>query len=44
MAGMIWGLALGAGGTSVKEFFLGCVLVAGVYGAITVKCMYIYKG
>ena len=34
-AGLIWGLSLGANGTSVKLFFLGCVLIAGVYGAIT---------
>jgi putative membrane protein len=34
-AGLFWGLALGAGGTSVKLFFLGCVLVAGLYGAAT---------
>lgn len=34
-AGLIWGLTLGAAGTGVKVFFLGCVLVAGVYGAIT---------
>lgn len=34
-AGLIWGLASGAGGTPVKVFFLGCVLVAGVYGAAT---------
>jgi putative membrane protein len=34
-AGLIWGLSLGAAGTSVKVFFLGCVLVAGVYGAVT---------
>lgn len=34
-AGLIWGLSLGAAGTSVKVFFLGCVLVAGVYGAAT---------
>jgi len=34
-AGLIWGLVLGAGGTSVKVFFLACVLVAGVYGAAT---------
>ena len=26
---------LGAAGTSVKVFFLGCVLVAGLYGAAT---------
>lgn len=34
-AGLIWGLSLGAAGTSVKVFFLGCVVVAGVYGAAT---------
>jgi len=34
-AGLIWGLALGAEGTSVKVFFLACVLVAGLYGAAT---------
>jgi putative membrane protein len=35
-AGLIWGLSLGVAGTSVKLFFLGCVIVAGVYGAATV--------
>ena len=34
-AGLIWGLTLGAGGTSVKVFFLSCVLIAGLYGAAT---------
>jgi putative membrane protein len=38
-AGLIWGLMLGLGpgaqGRAVALFFLGCVLVAGVYGAIT---------
>ena len=34
-AGLFWGLSLGAAGTSVKIFFLLCVLVAGVYGAAT---------
>ena len=32
-AGLIWGLV--SGDVYVKIFFLGCVLVAGVYGAIT---------
>lgn len=36
-AGLFWGLALGAGGTAVKLFFLGCVLVAGLYGAASVS-------
>lgn len=34
-AGLVWGLSLGASGTSVKTFFLVCVLIAGVYGAFT---------
>ena len=34
-AGLAWGLSMGAAGMSVKVFFLVCVLVAGVYGAIT---------
>jgi putative membrane protein len=34
-AGLIWGLSLGADGTNVKVFFLVCVLIAGVYGALT---------
>jgi putative membrane protein len=34
-AGLFWGLSLGAGGFSVKVFFLICVIVAGVYGAMT---------
>lgn len=34
-AGLFWGLALGPAGTSVKVFFLACVLVAGLYGAAT---------
>jgi len=35
-AGLIWGLSLGPAGQSVQLFFLGCVLVAGLYGAMTV--------
>jgi putative membrane protein len=34
-AGLAWGLSLGAAGTAVKLFFLGCVVVAGVFGAMT---------
>ncbi len=34
-AGLLWGLSLGAGGTHIKIFFLLCVLIAGVYGALT---------
>jgi putative membrane protein len=34
-AGLIWGLLLGASGTGIKLFFLGCILVAGLYGGAT---------
>ncbi|HEY6239677.1 MAG TPA: DUF1304 domain-containing protein [Burkholderiales bacterium] len=34
-AGLGWSLALGGGGTSIKIFFLGCVIVAGVFGGFT---------
>lgn len=34
-AGLVWGLFLGAGGFQIKLFFLGCVIVAGVFGALT---------
>ena len=34
-AGLAWGLSLGAPGTSLKLFFLGCVVVAGIFGAVT---------
>lgn len=36
-AGLVWGLALGAAGLEVKLFFLACVIVAGVFGAVTVN-------
>ena len=35
-AGLAWGLLLGPAGMGVKLFFLGCILVAGLYGAATV--------
>ncbi len=34
-AGLAWGLWLGAEGFSIRMFFLGCVVVAGVFGAAT---------
>ena len=36
-AGLLWGLWLGDAGTALKLFFLGCVVVAGVFGAATVN-------
>jgi putative membrane protein len=35
-AGLFWGLSLGESGYSITLFFLGCVAVAGLYGALTV--------
>jgi putative membrane protein len=35
-AGLIWGLSLGAAGHAVQLFFLVCVIVAGLYGAMSV--------
>ena len=37
VAGLVWGLLQGAAGRPVLFFFLGCVIVAGVYGAATVS-------
>jgi putative membrane protein len=34
-AGLAWGLVLGDSGDPIKIFFLGCVIVAGVFGALT---------
>lgn len=38
VAGLLWGLQLGTStGQPVLVFFLGCVIVAGIFGAITVS-------
>jgi len=34
-AGIIWGLILGPAGISIITFFLCCVIVAGIFGAVT---------
>ena len=36
-AGLVWGLALCPAGVEVKFFFLSCVIIAGVFGAVTVS-------
>jgi putative membrane protein len=36
-AGLVWGLVLGDAGNPIKIFFLSCVFVAGVFGALTVN-------
>ncbi|MHB1326566.1 MAG: DUF1304 domain-containing protein [Gemmatimonadales bacterium] len=34
-AGLLWGVAQGAAGFDFKVFFLSCVVLAGIYGAVT---------
>ncbi len=34
-AGLLWGGSLGASGNPIKLFFLGCVVIAGLYGGAT---------
>ncbi len=34
-AGLAWGLLLGEAGYAIKLFFLGCVIIAGVFGGLT---------
>lgn len=41
-AGLFWGLSLGASGNPIKIFFLGCVIVAGLYGGVTASRKIIY--
>jgi putative membrane protein len=41
-AGLAWGLAQGVAGGPVKVFFLLCVVVAGVYGALSVSRRILY--
>jgi len=41
-AGLIWGLVLGTDDGSIKIFFLLCVVVAGIFGALTVNRRIIY--
>lgn len=42
-AGLAWGICEGAAGLSIKIFFLACVIVAGIFGGLTVgrKILYI---
>jgi putative membrane protein len=42
-AGLVWGLVYpGAAGVHIQMFFLGCVVVAGIYGGLTVKMRIMY--
>ncbi len=41
-AGLIWALYRKEEGTPLRVFFLGCVIIAGVFGAITAKPSILY--
>ena len=41
-AGLLWGLWLGPAGTHIQVFFLGCVLIAGLFGAATANRKILY--
>lgn len=36
-AGLLWGLFATGDGTAIKVFFLACVVIAGIFGAMTLK-------
>ena len=42
VAGLLWGLYLGPDGFAIRAFFLGCVVVAGLFGAATVSRRILY--
>lgn len=41
-AGLAWGLSLGADGYAIRLFFLGCVIIAGIFGAATASRKILY--
>ncbi|MFW0882257.1 DUF1304 domain-containing protein [Cronobacter dublinensis] len=41
-AGLFWGLWLGESGFQFKLFFLACVLIAGLFGAVTASRKILY--
>ena len=41
-AGLTWGLYLGESGFAIKVFFLCCIIVAGIFGGMTVSKKIIY--
>ena len=41
-AGLLWGLWLGESGVPVTLFFLSCVLIAGIFGAMTASRKILY--
>ncbi len=41
-AGLIWGLLRKHDGVAIQVFFLGCIIIAGVFGAVTAKPSILY--
>ncbi len=41
-AGLVWGLIAGDNGFAIEVFFLACVIVAGLFGAVTAKRSILY--
>lgn len=41
-AGLLWGLSLGEGGHPIRVFFLSCVIIAGIFGALTANRKILY--
>ncbi|QYM91372.1 DUF1304 domain-containing protein [Dickeya zeae] len=41
-AGLLWGLWLGENGVQTTVFFLVCVLIAGIFGAVTANRKILY--
>jgi len=41
-AGLLWGFLRGADGMEIKIFFLVCIIIAGIFGAITANKKILY--
>jgi len=41
-AGLVWGLIAKREAEAIRVFFLGCVIVAGIFGAVTAKSSILY--
>ena len=41
-AGLVWGLLAEKRSRAIKVFFLGCIVVAGIYGGVTAKMTILY--
>lgn len=41
-AGLLWGLSLGSAGIEITIFFLCCVIIAGIFGAVTASRTILY--